>query len=88
MKLLGIVITTRRQREKELQVAEDRALFGMVDLLRKKDKIYLEPVTLVGDRQIVVDNVFLGPMAGPMLTVVSSFDGELKRKTADDCRPE
>jgi len=62
VKLFGMILTTKKHHQRELRQAEDRALSGLVELLRKKDSIYLEPVTLIGDGQVITDCVFLGGM--------------------------
>ena len=64
MKLFGWVVKTKQQYAVELQAAEDRALSRLIDLLSKKDKIYLAPVTLESGRpHLIMDNVFLGTSA-------------------------
>jgi hypothetical protein len=51
--------------------AEHKAVGDVVALLRKKDKIYLEPVTMVGDGQIISESVFLG-ISGNAVTILPS----------------
>ena len=68
--MFGIVIATKRRYRQELQRAEDRALSRLVSLLQKKDSIYLEPVTLVGNGQTITDCVFLG---SPGMNIVSTY---------------
>ena len=40
--------------------AHDEAIVEIIELLRKKDKIFLEPVTIVGSNQTITNCVFLG----------------------------
>ena len=77
--MFGIVIATKRRYRQELQRAEDRALSRLVSLLQKKDSIYLEPVTLVGNGQTITDCVFLG---SPEMKVVSTYKDVLEPLTA------
>lgn len=62
--MFGIRIVTKKGLERIEQNAKNHAIAELVALLRQKDKIYLEPVTLVGDGQVVRDCVFLcAPLA-------------------------
>lgn len=58
--MFGIRIVTRKGLEKIKQDAENQAIVDLIALLQRKDRIYLEPVTLVGNDQMIQDCVFLG----------------------------
>jgi len=58
--MLGLKIVTKSGLVRIEQNARNQALADLVELLREKDKIYLEPVTIVGDGQTIQDCVFLG----------------------------
>jgi len=60
MKLFGIHITTKRGLEAIEIAAHNAAVSHLVDLLRQSDKVHLEPVTLVGDNQVITNCMFLG----------------------------
>lgn len=70
--MFGIRVVTRKGLEKIKQDAKSQAfaeaMVELVALLRCKDRIYLEPVTLVGHSQTVQDCAFLG-IEGTALTV-------------------
>lgn len=72
MKLFGWVLKTERQHAADLRTVEDRALSRLVELLSKKDNIYLETVTLEGDGQNIENNVFLGPCSGSPGLVINT----------------
>ena len=64
MKLFGWVLQKEWRHEADLRVAEDHALSRLVELLSKKDSIYLETVTLEGDNQTILNSAFLGSRTG------------------------
>ena len=59
-----IIITTKKRLEKKLRKAnkegEREGLWNIVELLKKKDKIYLDEVRLKGDRHTIQDCVMFG----------------------------
>ena len=69
--MFGIRIVTKKRLQEIEQAVADRAMAQLVELLRHKDRIYLEPVTLVGHSQIVQDCAFLG-IEGTALTIKPS----------------
>lgn len=60
MKLLGLVLRTKRQYERDLEIAEACALASLVRLALKKDKIFLDAVNLGPGPNLIQDNLFLG----------------------------
>lgn len=68
--MFGIRIVTKKRLREIERVAEDRAVAQLVALLRRKDRIYLEPVTLVGHNSTIQDCAFLG-IEGTALTIKS-----------------
>jgi hypothetical protein len=58
--MFGIKIVTKKGFEEIREKAERKAIADMVELLLKKDKIFLEPVILFGDNQNVNECVFFG----------------------------
>jgi len=58
--MFGIRVITKQGLEKLEAAAKNQALADLIDLLRKADRIVLEPMTLVGDNQTIAHNVFLG----------------------------
>jgi len=70
--MFGIRVVTKKKLEKVKQDAKSQAfaeaMVELVALLRHKDRIYLEPVTLVGHSQTVQNCAFLGTR-GTALTI-------------------
>ena len=50
---------TKKKMRQISREQHDQALAEFVQMLRKKDKIYLEPVTLVGDNQNIQNCMFI-----------------------------
>jgi len=71
LEFFGFTILTKSQLHEIKTNAQDRAVADLVSLLRKSDKIFLEPVTLIGDNQIIQYCTFLG-VQGNALTLKSS----------------
>jgi len=71
MNIFGLKILTKKRFAEVERCAEAKALYDLIGLLRKADRIFLEPVILNGDNQIVSDCVFLG-----YGLTVNSSDGE------------
>ena len=62
----------RRLRSK-FEDGRREGLWEIVGLLKKKDKIYLEPITMIGDNQTLSDSVIFGNDRGDSaITVISS----------------
>jgi len=91
--MFGIRIVTKRGLEKIRQDAKSEAfaeaVVELVALLQRKDRIYLEPVTLVGNSQIVQDCAFLG-IKGTALTVktlsVALAEAAARKRLSDEDR--
>ena len=60
MKIFGIVVMTKKKFYKELEESVVSGYFSAINGLDGKKKVYLEPVTIKGDRVTMKDNVFLG----------------------------
>ncbi len=73
--MFGLQIVTKKKLAQIKSDAEDKALSNLVELLKKKDKIFVEPVTMFGDHQKVTDCVFFG-LGGTALTIISPNDHE------------
>jgi len=62
--MFGIRIVTKKRLARIKRDAKSEAfaeaVVELVALLRRKDRIYLEPVTLIGDGLTIRDCVFLG----------------------------
>lgn len=73
MKLFGLYVVTRKQKKIDdfntSILAKDEALREIVELLKQKDKIYLEKVILKGNGQTIKDCVFLGLSNDAMLEI-------------------
>ena len=67
----------KKKFESKLRDAKSEALWEFVNLLRTKDKIYLEPLTLVGDGHSIGNCAFFGT---PGMEIKSSYDKQLKEK--------
>lgn len=57
--MFGIKLVTKKGFEKIKQDAQNKSLADLVELLLKKDRIFVEPLTLIGDYQTIRDCVFL-----------------------------
>ena len=66
--MFGLKIVTKKGFREIETAANNKAVSELVTLLRKKDKIILEPMTLFGDGQQITDCVFLG-IGGSAITV-------------------
>jgi hypothetical protein len=75
MNIFGIKILTKKGLEKLEGEAFSRAVSELVGLLRKKDKIFLEPMTMVGDHQTVTNCAFLG---NGYLVISTAFEEKMK----------
>lgn len=68
---------TRKKYEQRIAEIDTKsqadAIKKLVDLLRNSDKIYLEPVTLIGDNQTIRNCTFLG-INGTALTIKAAND--------------
>ena len=51
---------TETIRQTEYEIAYHNAMREIVDILKQSDKIYLEPVNLVGNKATVWNSTFLG----------------------------
>jgi hypothetical protein len=71
--MFGIKIVTKKELEKIESIAKNKAMAELIELLRKKDKIILEPMTLVGDHQIVKDCVFFSNDKNSCLNIESAI---------------
>jgi hypothetical protein len=69
--MFGLKLVTKKQLAEIEWMAKNKAVADLVELLRKKDKIFIEPVTLVGDNQVIRDCVFLGTGHGPGIAVIT-----------------
>jgi len=74
--MFGIKILTKKKYQISLKEAheegERHAMVKLVELLRQKDKIYLEPVTIIGSHEIVQNCAFLSTGSkAALLTIVS-----------------
>lgn len=58
--MFGIKIVTKKMFAEIERNAKNKAIAEIVELLRKKDKIILEPMTLIGDHQTITECVFFG----------------------------
>jgi len=67
----------KKKLERKLRDAKSEALWEFVNLLRTKDKVYLEPLTLVGDGHSIGNCVFFG---SPGMEIKSAHDKPLKPK--------
>ena len=58
--MFGLKLMRKRTFEKKQEDARNRGLWDLVELLRtKKNNIYLDQVTLVGDHQTLNDNLIM-----------------------------
>jgi hypothetical protein len=57
--MFGLQIVTKSRLAQIKIEAEIKAVYDLVALLKKKDKIFVEPVTLVGDKQKITNCAFL-----------------------------
>lgn len=68
--MFGIKILTKRGLAEIKRNAKNQAVVDLIALLKQKDKIYIEPVTLVGDNQTIGNCAFIG-ISGNALTITS-----------------
>jgi hypothetical protein len=71
--MFGLQIITKKKLNEIERNAQNKAIAELVNLLRKKDKIYLEPVTMNGDNQTISDCIFFA-VSGNALTIYPSAD--------------
>jgi len=69
--MFGLRIVTKKQLLKIESAARAEAIADLVTILKNKDRIFLAPVTLVGDNQAITDCAFLGT-GDQLLTVAQS----------------
>ena len=67
----------KKKFESKLKDAKSEALWEFVNLLRTKDKVYLESLTLVGDGHSIGNCAFFG---SPGMEIKSAHDEPLKPK--------
>ena len=58
--MFGLKIVTKRGLEKIKTEEYNKVLADVIELLRKKDKIILEPMAISGDGATIQNNLFLG----------------------------
>jgi hypothetical protein len=66
--MFGLMILTKSKlekitetiRETEYEIAYHNAMREIVDILKQSDKVYLEPVNIVGDKVALGNSTFLG----------------------------
>jgi len=69
MKIFGFNITKATAYNKAMRDAKHEGLYEVVELLKKKDKIYLAPVNLKGDGHVISDCVFFGDGKNPSVNI-------------------
>ena len=57
--MFGLKIVTKKKLREMEHIAKNQALCDLIALLKKSDKIFLEPVVLNGDNQEISNCVFL-----------------------------
>jgi hypothetical protein len=57
--MFGIKIVTKKGMAQIESNAKNQAIIELVELFKKKDKIFIEPVTLIGDNQNISNCAFL-----------------------------
>jgi len=62
--MFGLKLITQKQLAEINRSAYNEALANIIALLRNKDNIYLEPVTMEGSGQTITNCAFLGPRTG------------------------
>jgi len=67
--MFGIKILTKRGLAEIKNNAKNQAVVDLIALLKQKDKIYIEPITLIGDNQTLENCAFIG-ISGNALTVI------------------
>ena len=58
--MFGLKIVTKKKMREINRNAENQALYTLITMLKDKDKIFLETVTLHGDNQTITNCAFLG----------------------------
>ena len=58
--MFGLKIVTKKKMREMNQNARNQALYTLITMLKDKDKIFLETVTLYGDNQTITNCAFLG----------------------------
>lgn len=66
--MLGFIILTKKKleiitetiRQTEYEIAYHNAMSEIVDILKQSDKVYLEPVSVAGDKVVVKNSSFIG----------------------------
>jgi hypothetical protein len=59
MNILGLRIVTRKEYNKIESEATTKAIHALVELLSKKDRIFIGPTTLVGSNQLITNCAFI-----------------------------
>jgi hypothetical protein len=62
--MFGLQIVNKKKLEEIKASAKGDAFIELMNILRNKDKIFLDPVTLVGNNQTITNSVFFGNPVG------------------------
>lgn len=70
--MFGLMIVTKNKLDKIKKQAKEQAISELVQLLLKKDKIYLEPVVINGGGARISDCVFFAVGEGKSALTINS----------------